>query len=75
MFDTVHACTPNINSTPLKKNVLSNYQKVNFSKQFQNMYTVKQNTSTAKSSYPELNVTMKKNLRCLKVQNTEFMTF
>lgn len=62
MFDTVHACTPNINSTPLKKNVLSNYQKVNFSKQFQNMYTVKQNTSTAKSSYPELNVTKKKNL-------------
>lgn len=39
------------------------------------MYTVKQNTSTAKSSYPELNVTMKKKLRCLKVQNTEFMTF
>lgn len=73
MFNTVHACTPNINSTPGER--LSNYQKVNFSKQFQNMYSVKQNTSTAKSSYPELNVTMKKKLRCLKVQNTEFMTF
>lgn len=39
------------------------------------MYYVKQNTRTAKSSYPELNVTMKKKLRFLKVRNTEFMTF
>lgn len=34
MFDTVHACTPNINSTPLKKNVCQIIRKLTFLNNF-----------------------------------------
>lgn len=38
MFDTVHACTPNINSTPLKKNVCQIIRKLTFLNNFKHVF-------------------------------------